>query len=200
MIAILRGTLASKSTDRIIIDVRDVGYEVEISSQTFEQLPPEDEELKLLIYHHITDNGQRLFGFFTGDEKQLFELLITVKNVGPKLGLTILSGLPANQIIDAIMQADKTALTQISGVGKKTAQRIILELTDKMDDSIFASKNGAKDLVISNDVKVEAVSALVGLGIRKKEAQKAVHAAGQELSSDGSVEMLVKKALSRINK
>jgi Holliday junction DNA helicase RuvA len=200
LIAHLRGTLASKSTDRIIIDVRDVGYEVEISSQTFEQLPPEDEELKLLIYHHITDNSQRLFGFFTDDEKQLFELLITVKNVGPKLGLTILSGLPANQIIDAILQADKTALTQISGVGKKTAQRIILELTDKMDDSIFASKNGAKDLVVSNDVKVEAVSALVGLGIRKREAQKAVHAAGQELSSDGSVQMLVKKALSRINK
>lgn len=106
MIAYLHGVLALKSTERIIIDVNDIGYEVEISTQTYQQLPAEGKELKLLIYHHFTDNDQRLFGFYTKDEKQLFELLITVKGVGPKLGLTILSGLPADQIISAILQSD----------------------------------------------------------------------------------------------
>lgn len=200
MIAYLSGTLAFKSTDRIVIDVHDVGYEVEISTQTYEQLPSADEELKLLIYHHITDNDQRLFGFFTDDEKQLFELLITVKNVGPKLGLTILSGLPANRIIDAILQSDKMALTQISGIGPKTAQRIILELTDKMQEFALSSQSSDGRSAASSGVQEEAISALQSLGIRKNDAYKAVKAASKQVSEDEGVEALVKKALSRINK
>src|SRR5699024_4653437 len=133
MIATVKGTLALKKTNRIIVDIRDIGYEIEISTQTFEQLPTEGKPVKLLTYHHFTDSDQRLFGFFSQEEKQLFELLITVKGVGPKLGLTILSGLPAGDIIEAIVQSDKTALTQISGIGKKTAQRMLLELQDKID-------------------------------------------------------------------
>jgi Holliday junction DNA helicase RuvA len=200
MIATLNGTLAFKSTDRIIIDVHDIGYEVEISTQTFEQLPPEEEQLKLLIYHHITDNDQRLFGFFTKDEKQLFELLITVKNVGPKLGLTILSGLPADQIINAIVQSDKTALTQITGIGKKTAQRMILELTDKMGEVAAPSLAGNGRSAVPNQVKEETISALQGLGYRKDDAQRAVQAAGQDTTGDGSVEILLRKALARLKR
>jgi Holliday junction DNA helicase RuvA len=200
MIAHLRGVLASKSTDRIIIDVHGIGYEVEISTQTFSQLPAANEELKLLIYHHITDNDQRLFGFFTNDEKQLFELLITVKNVGPKLGLTILSGLPADQIIEAILQSDKTALTQITGIGKKTAQRIILELTDKIQEFAHSLEEKTGSSGISVDAREEAISALQSLGIKKGDAYKAVKAAGRDSAKDESVEALVKKALSRVNK
>jgi Holliday junction DNA helicase RuvA len=200
MIAYLHGTLAYKSTDRIIIDVHDIGYEVEISTQTYEQLPSQDEVLKLLIYHHITDNDQRLFGFFTKDEKQLFELLITVKNVGPKLGLTILSGLPADQIINAILQSDKTALTQITGIGKKTAQRMILELADKMGEVAVPSLDGNGRSAVSNQVKEETISALQGLGYRKSNAERAVQAASGELSGEGSVEVLLKKALARLKK
>lgn len=200
MIAFLRGTLALKSAERIIIDVHEIGYEVEISSQTYQQLPAEGKDLKLLIYHHFTDNNQRLFGFYTKDEKQLFELLITVKGVGPKLGLTILSGLPANQIIEAILQSDKSALTNITGIGKKTAQRMILELTDKMKEVASYSMNGKDGSAISGSMKEEAVSALQSLGIKKQDAQKAVQAAGSSISGDANVEQLVKKALSRLNR
>jgi len=199
MIAYLNGSLAFKSPERLIVDVRDIGYEVEISTQTYQQLPGEGEDVNLLTYHHFTDNDQRLFGFYTEDEKQLFEVLITVKGVGPKLGLTILSGLPANQIIDAILQSDKTALTQITGIGKKTAQRMILELNDKMEDIAVASPDSSGGSAVPTEMKEEAVSALQSLGIRKSDAQKAVQAAGNNLSGDGNVETLVKKALSRIN-
>ncbi len=200
MIAYLNGTLALKTAERIIIDVHDIGYEVEISSQTYQQLPAEGKELKLLIYHHFTDNDQRLFGFYTKDEKQLFELLITVKGVGPKLGLTILSGLPANQIIDAILQSDKSALTNITGIGKKTAQRMILELTDKMEEVAVHAPGGKGGAAISGNMRDEAVSALQSLGIKKQDAQKAVQAAGSAMDGDPNVEQLVKKALSRLNK
>jgi Holliday junction DNA helicase RuvA len=200
MIAYLHGSLALKSSDRIIIDVNNVGYEVEISTQTYEQLPEESKKLKLLIYHHFTDNDQRLFGFFTENEKQLFELLITVKGVGPKLGLKILSGLPAVQIIEAIMQGDKSSLTQISGIGAKTAQRMLLELKDKMEEMALHPVNDASGTAVSGNVKEEAVAALLSLGIKKKDARSAVQAAGNEVNPDDGVGLLVKKALSKLNK
>lgn len=199
MIAYLKGALARKFPSRIILDVHDVGYEIEISSQTFEQLPAEGNDLKLLIHHHFTDNDQRLFGFFSADEKELFELLITVKGVGPKLGLTILSGLPANQIIEAIIQSDKAALSQITGIGKKTAERMILELKDKMAE-IATTPAGSKSTAISGNLKEEAISALESLGFKKRDAEKAVLTASRENSLDGGVQELVKKALTQLNR
>jgi len=200
MIAYLKGSLAAKSAERIIIDVNDVGYGVEISNQTYRQLPKKGTDLKLLIYHHFTDSDQRMFGFFTKDEKQLFELLITVKGVGPKLGLKILSGLPAAEIISAIVQGDKGALTQITGIGNKTAQRMLLELKDKMEELAANSAHAASGTAVSGDTKEEAVSALQSLGIKKNDAQKAVQNAGKDAEDDILVEQLVKKALSRLNK
>lgn len=199
MIAYLKGTLARKATEAIIIDVHDVGYEVEISSQTFEQLPAEGKELKLLIHHHITDNDQRLFGFFSNDEKELFELLNAVKGVGPKLGLKILSGLPAAQIIQAIVQSDKAALSQISGIGKKTAERMILELKDKIGEMATAASVQAK-VSVGGNLKEEAVSALESLGFKKRDAEKAVVAAARENSADGDVQVLIKNALSQLKR
>lgn len=199
MIAYLKGTLAKKAPEAIIVDVHDIGYEVEISSQTFEQLPPEGKDLKLLIHHHITDNDQRLFGFFSSDEKNLFELLNGVKGVGPKLGLKILSGLPAADIIQAILQSDKTALSQISGIGKKTAERMILELKDKMGEiaSATATPSGAS---VSGNLKEEAISALESLGFRKRDAEKAVLAAARENETNGDVQMLIKTALTQLKR
>ncbi len=199
MIAYLKGTLALKKTERAIIDVSNVGYKVEISSQTFEQLPKENSEVKLLIYHHFTDSEQRLFGFYTQDEKRLFQLLITVKGVGPKLGLTILSGLPAAQIIEALVQQDKTALTQITGIGKKTAERMILELKDKIESVAVQSAGAASSNGMSGDVKKEAAEALQSLGIKKSDAQRAVQKASQE-TGENNLEQLVKTALNRVNK
>ena len=199
MIAYLKGTLAKKATEAIIVDVHDVGYEVEISSQTFDQLPAEGKDLKLLIHHHITDNDQRLFGFFSSDEKDLFELLNGVKGVGPKLGLKILSGLPAPDIIQAIVQSDKTALSQISGIGKKTAERMILELKDKIGE-IATTAGTASGSSVSGSLKDEAISALESLGFKKRDAEKAVVAAARENDAGGDVQVLIKNALSQLKR
>lgn len=122
MIAYLKGTVHSKSENQLILNVRDVGYQLEISTQSLQELPGPGEEVELLVHHHITDNDQRLFGFQAQNEKDLFELLITVKGVGPKLGLTILSGLPAQKITGAIVQKDKSTLSKIKGIGKKNGR------------------------------------------------------------------------------
>ncbi|TYP93758.1 Holliday junction DNA helicase subunit RuvA [Fodinibius salinus] len=199
MIAYLNGTIHAKSTEQIIVDVRDVGYQLEISSQTLEKIPAEGEEVELLVYHHITDNDQRLFGFMDQNEKDLFELLITVKGVGPKLGLTILSGLPAQEITGAIVQEDKSALSKIKGIGKKTAQRMILELKDKMSEMVDATYQPSSSSSISDNTKEEAVSALQSLGFKKRDAEESVELAAQGESVDGDVQKLVKKVLSQMD-
>lgn len=199
MIAFLKGKVHSKSPGQLILDVRDVGYQLEISNQTFDDLPSEGEVLKLLVHHHITDNDQRLFGFLSKNEKDLFELLITVKGVGPKLGLTILSGLPAQEITGAIVQKDKTALSQIKGIGKKTAERMILELKDKMSEMVDAtySQNSS---ALSGNLKGEAVSALQSLGFRKRDSEQAVSTVANNSNDNDNVQDLVKRALSQLNK
>ena len=197
MIAYLNGTVGQKGNNEVIIDVSGVGYQVEISSQTFENLPAGGEKIKLLIYHHITDNDQRLFGFSSRQEKNLFERLITVKGIGPKLGLTILSGMPAPELIEAIVTQNTSALSGISGIGKKTAQRMVLELKDKLFDESgpsIVSKDG-KTL----DRKDESVSALLALGFRKAEAQKIVSSIISENPKSG-VSEIVKRALSDLKR
>lgn len=200
MIAYLKGTVHDKSPEQLIVDVRDVGYQLEISSQTFAELPAEGEEIELLVYHHVTDNDQRLFGFINQNEKDLFELLITVKGVGPKLGLTILSGLPAREITGAIVQEDKSALSQIKGIGKKTAQRMILELKDKISEMVDATYSPDSSSQIPSNIKDEAISALQSLGFKKRDARESVEIAAKGESVDGDVQKLVKKALSQMEK
>lgn len=196
MIAYLKGIIQTKENNRLVLDVNDVGYELEISTQTLAELPAAGEETSLLVHHHVTDNDQRLFGFGSEEEKGLFELLITVKGVGPKLGLTILSGLPASRITSAIVQSDKDTLSQISGIGKKTAERMILELKDKIAE--FATDSAAPEAAgLPGDLKEEAVSALQSLGFKKREAEKAVTDAAQGDGEPGSVQELVKKSLAQ---
>jgi len=198
MIAYLKGIVHSKEKNQLVLEVNDVGYQLEISVQTLQQLPSAGKEVKVLVYHHITDNDQRLFGFMNQNEKDLFELLITVKRIGPKLGLTILSGLPPQEITGAIIQNDKSALSQIKGIGKKTAQRMILELKDKvseMVDATYTNQSGS----VSGNLKEEAVSALQSLGFRKRDAQEAVKLAASDSQPDGNVQELVKASLSQLD-
>jgi Holliday junction DNA helicase RuvA len=196
MIAYLNGTLIEKRQETAVIDVNGVGYEVWVSTQTHQQLPKEQESIHLITYHHYTDSEQRLFGFYTTDEKQLFEQLITVKNIGPKLGLSILSGYPADQIRRAIAQHDNKTLSSISGIGKKTAERIVLELKDKMQDvTTLTAEEGAE--MIEDERREEAVSALESLGYRKSNAEKAIQKVLKH-NSDGEVDNLVKAALKQI--
>jgi len=198
MIAFLKGYIEEKREGKVILDVNGVGYEVEISSITQEQLESAGSEVKLLIYHHITDSDQRLFGFFSTDEKALFEKLITVKGVGPKLGLTILSGLPADQLIGAITNAEAATLSKVPGIGKKTAERIIVELKDKLAE--YAASAGVTPTSSSESgVMGEAISALEALGFKKKESEQAVLKALNNSGSENA-SVVIKKALASLNK
>jgi Holliday junction DNA helicase RuvA len=199
MIAFLKGIVHSKSENQLILDVHDVGYQLEISTQTLKTLPDRGEEVDLLVHHHITDNDQRLFGFLGQNEKDLFELLITVKGVGPKLGLTILSGLPAQEITGAIVQKDKGTLSQIKGIGKKTAERMILELKDKVSEMVDATYTSSSSSV-SGNLKEEAISALQSLGFKKRDAEQAVSMAAKNGQTADKVQDLVKLALAQLNK
>ncbi len=196
MIAFLKGFVEELLPDVALIDVGGVGYRVEISAQTFEQLKPQT-EVKLLIYHHITENDQRLFGFYTKDEKQLFEKLITVKGVGPKLGLTIVSGLPANHLIQAISNSDIATLSRVPGIGKKTAERISLELKDKIGQ--ISTSRGANSIAPVSGIAEEVISALESLGFKRREAEQATMKVLQD-SEVLTVPSAIKKALSLLNK
>ena len=192
MIAFLKGFIEDKRSDSVLLDVQGVGYKVEVSTQTIDQLESAGSEIKLLIYHHITENDQRLFGFFSKDEKQLFEQLITVKGVGPKLSLTILSGLPASNLISAITGGDAVALSRVPGIGKKTAERIIVELREKLKS--MDSGSGMAPASGSSGVLEEAIQALVALGFKPKESeQAAIKVINEGESSDSSA--VIRKAL-----
>ena len=197
MIAFLKGFIEEKTADAVLLDVQGVGYKVEVSAQTTEQLANAGSEVKLLVYHHITESDQRLFGFFTKDEKQLFEQLITVKGVGPKLGLTILSGLPAANLIAAITGSDAVALSRVPGIGKKTAERIIVELREKLKS--MDSGAGSTASVPKSGVFDEAIQALVALGFKPKESeQAAMKVMNDGENSDSSA--VIRKALSLLNR
>lgn len=197
MIAFLNGILSSKQKNELIIDLSGVGYRVEISSQTHDTLPDPGKELKILIYHHFTDSDQRLFGFASAKEKNLFERLITVKGIGPKLGLTILSGMPAANLMEAIVTQNTSSLSGISGIGKKTAERMVLELKDKLfDESQPSVATGSTE---NRSKREEAISALEALGFKKRDAEHTVHQITAK-NSDITVSDMVKQALGQLKR
>jgi len=198
MIAFLQGKIVDKNSEQLILDVNGVGYQVGIPTSTYEALPAIGETVTIQTYHHVTENDQMLFGFHSISDKNLFKLLITVKNIGPKLGLAILSGMQAGDIIKAIATHDITGLSSISGIGKKTAERMVLELKDKME-----KMEGVYDTTspkISSSLKQEALSALESLGYKRKDANKALNQAMSEAQNFDGVTDLVKKALAEFNR
>ena len=197
MIAFLKGFIEEKESDFVLLDVQGVGYKVEVSNQTIEQLHSDGNDIKLLIYHHITENDQRLFGFFSKNEKQLFEYLITVKGVGPKLGLTILSGLPTVNLISSITGGDAVSLCRVPGIGKKTAERIIVELREKL--TYMDSGTDEATSSIDSGILEETIQALVALGFKAKESEQAaikVINSGEGRNSS----IVIRNALSLLNK
>ncbi len=196
MIAFLEGRIEEKNGAYAILNVGGVGWQVEISRQTHDALPPAGREVRLLIYHHITESDQRLFGFSAAGEKELFEKLITVKGIGPRMALTILSGMNAELLIRAILQGDQPALSTIPGIGKKTAERIILELRDKLSPADGGTGVSASGRTPSGSSK-EAIDALEALGFRRNDAEKTVHAILREQPQAEASE-LIKKALATL--
>ena len=176
MIAHLRGRLLSKTPNQAIVDCNGVGYDVVISVATFSELPAEGAEAALYIHTHVREDQIALFGFAETQEKRLFERLLTISGIGPKLAITVLSGISSDRLVAAIRGGDHATLTKIPGIGKKTAERVVLELKDKLDVMAvpdLATPAGAHRGPAADD----ALSALVNLGYPRPVAQKAIETA-----------------------
>jgi Holliday junction DNA helicase RuvA len=172
MIAHLRGRLISKHPNQAIVEAGGVGYDVTITVPTFSDLPTLGSEVALHIHTHVREDAIALFGFLQADEKQLFEKLITVSGIGPKLAITILSGMATADMVGAIPGNDFARLTRIPGIGKKTAERMCVELRDKLDAF------GATPAVVSvSQAEEDVISALTNLGYQRAVAEKAVERA-----------------------
>ena len=191
MIAHLRGLVLSKQPNQVILDAGGVGYDVTISIPTFTALPAEGAQASLFIHTHVREEAIALFGFAEMAEKRLFEKLLAVSGIGPKLAITVLSGLSADRLVAAIRGHDHAMLTRIPGIGKKTAERIVLELKDKLDD--MAS---APILAAAGAAGEDVLSAMVNLGYARPGAQKAVETAVQrDPSMADNFELLFRAAL-----
>ncbi len=177
MIAHLRGTLLSKSPTQAVVECAGVGYDVSIAVSTFSALPDAGAEIALHINTQVREDAIALFGFLRREEKRLFERLITVSGVGPKLGIVILSGLPPESLTAAIRSGDHAQLVRIPGIGKKTAERIVLELKDKLDDLSSGIPAATPAAFQAGPVADDVLSALTNLGYKREAAQKAIEAA-----------------------
>jgi len=177
MIAHLRGLLLAKSPNQAVVECGGVGYDVAISVATYSSLPAIGEETKLHIYTRVAEDQLALFGFAELPEKRIFEKLLTISGIGPKLAITVLSGIDSARLVTAIRGGDHASLVRIPGIGKKTAERVVLELKDKLDDQAVAPAQAAPNKVHPGSVAEDALSALVNLGYIRPVAQKAIDTA-----------------------
>jgi Holliday junction DNA helicase, RuvA subunit len=179
MIAFLRGTLLEKQPNQLIVDVGGVGYDVSVPVSTFSAMPDTGREVKLHIHTHVREDAICLFGFATAEEKTLFEKLVTVSGIGPKLAVTVLSGLSVADLVAAIRSGEAARLVKVPGVGKKTAERIVLELRDKVEALAAGAAAAAAQPAATalSAVEQDVVSALVNLGCQRAAADAAVRKA-----------------------
>ena len=191
MIAHLHGRLLDKHPNQAVIETGGVGYDVTISVPTFTELSQVGTEVALHIYTHVREDTLALYGFGRPEEKQLFEKLLTVSGIGPKLAITILSGMPADEMVAAIRGGDVARLTRIPGIGKKTAERMVLELRDKLPAQGAEAVTAIPTLTAMEE---DVLSALINLGYQRAAAEKAVSATAKN-SKAGSFEALFRDAL-----
>jgi Holliday junction DNA helicase RuvA len=203
MIAHLSGTLLSKQATSVIVDVSGVGYEVSIPLSTFYDLEDLGSTVQLRIYTHVREDAIQLYGFKTARERELFLKLISVSGIGPKLGITLLSGMSADEMIASIRTNNLARLTLIPGVGRKTAERLIVELREKVAELSSAQLEeelGAKPEtteLTEDTVRADALSALLNLGYQRSGAEKAIDAALGE-GGDVSVESILRRSLKKL--
>jgi Holliday junction DNA helicase RuvA len=193
MIAHLRGKLLAKHPNQAIVETGGVGYDVTISVPTFTDLPGNGGEVALHIHTHVREDIIALYGFLRSSEKRLFEKLITVSGIGPKLAITILSGMAADEMVNAIRGNDIARLTRIPGIGKKTAERMVLELRDKLTVEKAGEVAPASAL---SAVEEDVVSALVNLGYQRAAAEKAL----ASISKNGQFDAMFRQALAVLSK
>jgi Holliday junction DNA helicase RuvA len=194
MIAHLRGRLLAKHPNQVVVETGGVGYDVTISVPTFSDLPGLGSEVALHIHTHVREDLIALYGFLRPAEKQLFEKLITVSGIGPKLAITILSGMVADEMVGAIRGNDIVRLTRIPGIGKKTAERMVLELRDKL---LPAGVGEVSAMPVVSAMEEDVLSALVNLGYQRAAAERALASVARN-GKDGSFEVMFREALAAL--
>ena len=199
MISFLVGTIEEKRENLLVVDVNGVGYELTISNNTLASLPMEGETTKVLTYLQVSENtGVCLYGFATEEEKAMFLRLITVSGVGPKMAITILSGMKLSDLVVAIMSEDSNLLSKVKGLGKKTAERICLELKDKISTTSFNIQGS--ELIDNNyneNALNDAVDTLINLGVNKNEAYRL---ARSKATADTTAEEIILKVLRELGR
>jgi Holliday junction DNA helicase RuvA len=198
MIGHLRGTLIDKRPNQVLLDVAGVGYQVQIPLSTFYAIGELKDEVSLLVHTHVRDDALLLYGFLTAREKHFFELLISASGVGPSLALKILSGMSVDDLIPAIRAGDLPALTRIPGVGKKTAERIVVELRDKLAQ-LDAAGPAEEKPAARGGLAADVVSALLNLGYDRRTAEKAAEEA-QRNGGGTSFEALLRASLQSLSR
>ena len=204
MIAHLSGTLLSKQATSVILDVAGVGYEVTIPLSTFYDLEDPGSPVQLRIYTHVREDALQLYGFKTARERELFLRLISVSGIGPKLGITLLSGMSADEMIASIRTNNLARLTLIPGVGRKTAERLVVELREKVAalsspelEEELGAKTEVPQVLTEEGVRADALSALLNLGYQRSAAEKAIDCALDE-AGDISVESVLRRSLRKL--
>ncbi len=196
----LNGKISEKTPVAVILDVNGIGYEVRVSLSTFSSLPNLGEAVKLFTHFVVREDAQLLYGFATEEEREAFRLLISISGIGPKLAITLLSGVTLPELKHAIQEKNVPVLTAISGIGQKTAERVIIELKDKIGKAeISAGKELIHDASVSDQMVEDSVSALVSLGYTKQKAKDAVQKTLKALlGKKPSVEEIIRAALKHV--
>src|SRR5687767_2837682 len=194
MIAFLRGRVFDKQPNRIIVDVQGVGYDVVVPLSTFYDIGDEGADVSLRVYTHVREDALQLYGFLTELERQLFERLIGISGIGPKLAIAVLSGMDPRDLLLSVQRGDVARLTSIPGVGKKTSERIVLELKDRLAQLPGAVAVEAVSTNGADRVRGDLLSALQNLGYHRPQAEKAIDATLQTMS-DPTFEQALKAAL-----
>jgi Holliday junction DNA helicase RuvA len=195
MISFLDGTIVEKQPTRVVMDIGGVGYEVLIPLSSFERLPAEGGACRILTHDHVREDQRTLYGFWTEEERDAFRMLLSISGVGPKLALSALSGLTVRDLRKAVAEGDAKRLSTIPGVGRKTAERIVVDLRDKMGpaDDLAGS---ATDAVHDSRLR-DAISALVSLAYKEADARGIVAKVIRSVPADATVEDIIRKSLAQ---
>jgi len=194
MIAFLRGRVLDKQPNRIIVDVQGVGYELHVPLSTYYDVGDEGAEVSLRVYTHVREDALQLFGFLTDLERQVFERLIGISGIGPKLAIAVLSGLDSRELVTAVQRGDVARLVAIPGIGKKTAERIVLELRDRLSQLAVPALESAPAGGVADRLRGDLVSALQNLGYHRAQADKAVEST-LSATPDASFEDALRRVL-----
>ena len=195
MIAFLRGRVLDKHPNKLIVDVQGVGYEVHVPLSTYYEVGDEGSDVSLRVHTHVREDTLQLYGFLTSLEQQVFERLIGISGIGPRLAIGVLSGIDPRELIGAVQRADVARLTSIPGIGKKTAERIVLELKDRLQALAAPPEAAAAAATPTDRLRDDLVSALVNLGYHRPQAEKTVEStlkSGNDLEFEQALRRVLK--------